>query len=585
MAPSRSSKATSKKAKARSKPKPVHPVTKYAQDVVAGRIVTGRLVRLACERHLRDLKTGWRRGIRFDEAAADHALQFFDFLHHYKGDRWEGAVFKLEPWQVFIVGSVFGWMTAEGKRKYRKAYIQIARKNGKTILAAGIALYMLIADGEPGAEVYCLATKRDQARRLWEDAREFVLKSPELAEVVDIFRGTARLVYGNSYFCPLGSNANTLDSLNPHCAVVDEIHKLAKRRVWDVIETAQGARTQPLLLGITTSGFDQAGICYELRQYGLDILTAGDGGDNFFAYIAEMDEGDDWQDESCWIKGNPNLGVSIRIEELREEAEKAKRIPAAQATFRCDRLNQWVQQAEIWIPLSLWDANARDENGNPRAVNEESLRGRTCFGGLDLSQSQDLTFWTLVFPHEDDPETVDCLFRVWTIKARLYDPENRYADKYREWYDAGLLTAFDGPAIDYNAVKAQILADSQKFSLVDFNVDRAFQGMKVLLELQEEGFNAISMGMGHTSFTAPCVEFERRCLAKKINHGGHPIMRWMVNGLAVKRDEKATAVSMKPVKGNAYAKIDGPVTLIMALDRVMRHEGLSIYETRGVLSV
>jgi phage terminase large subunit-like protein len=545
---------------------------------VAGRIVTGRLVRLACERHLRDLKTGWRRGIYFDETAADHALEFFGYLHHYKGDRWEGAVFKLEPWQAFIVGSLFGWMNAEGKRRYRKAYVQIARKNGKTILAAGIALYMLVADGEPGAEVYCLATKRDQARRLWEDAAEFVRKSPELAEVVDIFRGTARLVFGNSYFTPLGSNANTLDSLNPHCGIVDEIHKLAKRRVWDVIETAQGARSQPLLLGITTAGFDQAGICYELRQYGIDVLTSGeDIGDNYFAYIAELDENDDWEDEKTWIKGNPNLGVSIRIEELRDEAEKAKRIPAAQATFRCDRLNQWVQQSEIWIPLSLWDANARNDDGSLRVVDEDKLIGRECFGGLDLSQSQDLTFWTLVFPRDDDPEMIDCLFRVWTIKDRLYDPENRYRDHYQAWARQGLLRVIDGPAIDYNAVKAQILEDSQKFRLVDFNVDRAFQGMKVLMELQEEGFNAIAMGMGHTSFTAPCVEFERRVLARKINHGGNKVMRWMINGLAIKRDESATSVSMKPVKGNPYAKIDGPVTLIMALDRAMRHQESDFY--------
>lgn len=375
---------------------------------------------------------------------------------------------------------------------------------------------------------------------------------------------------------PLGADADSLDGLNPHGAIIDELHAHRTREVWDVLISALGARTQPLVWAITTAGFDQHGICYEVRSYAVEILEGRIKDDSWFAYIATIDEGDDPFDERVWPKANPNLGISLSLDYLRGEAEKAKAIPAAQNNFLTKHLNVWTNQAERWIPMALWD-----RNGEHMRVDESELKGRVCFGGLDLSSVSDITAWVLVFPREDDWEALDVLCRFWVPEARLYDSRNKYADQYRAWAKGGYLLTTPGDVIDYDFVIRKILDDAQKFQLVDLNIDRLFQAHHVAVKLQEEGLQVAAFGMGFRSMAAPMQEFERRLRAGKIRHGGNPVLRWMAGNVAVKKDP---AGNLKPDKATSQGKIDGIVALVMALDRAMRHEKprRSVYETRGL---
>jgi len=558
------------------------PVTKYARDVVDGKVIAGRLARLACERHLRDLETGEERGLFFDVDAAQHAIDFFRFLRHSKGE-WAGAVVELQPWQQFRIGSVFGWMretdTGEVVRRFRTAYNEVARKNGKSTEAAGIGLYMLDADGEPGAEVYSAATKKEQARIVWDEAARMVQKSPALRQRINVLpgKGNMHVPETASKFEPLGADLDGLDGLNIHCAIVDELHAHPTREVWDVLETATGARRQPLIWAITTAGHDRESICYELREYSVQVLEGLVEDDTWFAYIATIDEGDDPFDEAVWVKANPNLGISVKLDDMRRLAQKAKVMPTALNGFLTKRLNVWVQQTTRWIDMDLWAENAGPV---PAKQLEEKLKGAVCYGGLDLSSTTDITAWVMVFPWEDG-ENLSVIARFWVPEARLNDPQNRYREHYRAWARQGFLTVTPGNAVDYSFVKAQILKDAQTYQLVDLNVDRLFQAHQLATELAEEGLQVVGMGQGFMSMAAPMKEFERRLLRKAIHHGNNPVLNWMAGNVSVKMDP---AGNLKPDKATSQGKIDGIVALVMALDRLMRHNKpkTSIYETRGL---
>ena len=290
-------------------------VTEYAEQVVGGQAATGLLVRLACLRHLEDLEDGEQRGLWFDSEAAERAIQFYPKLRHHKGE-WAGQPIHLEPWQCFIIGSIFGWMRWDDEhgwlRRFRLAYNELGRKNGKSTLASGVGLYMAFFDGEPGAEVYAAATKKDQAKIVWGDARATVLRSPGLRQYVTPLANNLHRVASGSKFEPLGADQDTLDGLNAHCVIIDELHAHKSRGLWDVMETSTGARRQPLIFAITTAGWDKQSICWEQHEYGEKVVQGLVDDDSYFVYIATLDEGDDWADETCWIKANPNLGVSKR---------------------------------------------------------------------------------------------------------------------------------------------------------------------------------------------------------------------------------------------------------------------------------
>jgi phage terminase large subunit-like protein len=541
-----------------------HPVAAYIAGVLDGTVPACKLIKLAVQRHVRDLEEGPKRGLRFDRQAAEHAVQFFGFLKHSKGE-WAGQSFKLEPWQQFILWMLFGWKRKDGLRRFRIAYIEVPRKNGKSTLVAGTGLYLMVADGEPGAEIYSAATKRDQAKLSWGEAVRMVGKSPALAKMVKHWRASDTLAVEAtaSKFVPLGADSDTMDGLNVHGSLIDELHAHKTRDVVDVLETATGARRQPLQLEITTAGYDRESVCWEHNQYSTQILEGTVEDDTWFAFIATIDEGDSWDDPLAWAKANPNYGISVKPDDLARKCEKAKRMPAAQNGFLRLHLDVWTQQSDRWIDLSLWEENA----GDP--VTEADLAGRTCYGGLDLSSVSDLTAWVMVFPVEGSPDAVDILARFWCPKARLIDPENQYAAQYQAWERAGYITATEGNAVDYAFIKAKILEDGSKFKLGDMNVDRLFQGYQTSMELADEGVTVVGMGQGFLSFAAPMKDFERRLLAKGLHHHGNPVLRWMAGNVAVKQDP---AGNLKPDKSTSQGKIDGIVALVMALDRLMRRE-------------
>lgn len=563
-----------------------HPVIAYCRGVLDGSVPACAMIRAAVERHVRDLESGRERGLHFDRAAAEHAVQFFGLLKHSKGE-WSGQPFEPSAWQQFVLWSLFGWKRADGLRRFRTAFVEVPRKNGKSTLSAGIGLYLMTADGEPGAEIYSAATKRDQAKLSWQEAQRMVAASPALTRLVRHWRSSDSLVMEGtaSKFVPLGADADTMDGLNVHGAIIDELHAHKTSAVVDVLDTATGARRQPLIFEITTAGFDRESVCYSHYTYSRQVLTGAIQDDAWFAFVAESDEGDDWQDEATWAKANPNLGVSVKLDDLQRKADRAGQMPGALNGFLRLHLDQWTNQSDRWIDLDLWAAN------DLGLVTAESLVGRPGYGGLDLSAVSDLTAWVVAFPRTAPPMApsvakggdgvIDLWCRFWCPESRLTDPGNRYAEQYQAWARAGFLTVTPGNAIDYQRVKADVLADASRFRIVDLNVDRLFQGYQLAQELADEGLTVLGMGQGFLSMAAPMKTIERLLLEHRLNHGGHPILRWMAGNVAVKQD---TAGNLKPDKASSQGKIDGIVATVMALDRWERNENRpSVYEERDVL--
>lgn len=564
-------------------PVPLSPIAqtvqRYIDGVLDGTVPAGELIRLAVQRQVDDLRDGPSRGLRFDLAKAEEAVEFFSYLKHSKGE-WAGQEFRLEPWQMFTIWVPFGWMNASGYRRFRTVYEEVPRKNGKSTKAAGVGLKLAFADGEDGAEVYSAATKHDQALIVWSEAMRMVRATPALSERIQVFKNNLSRLEKYQKYEPLGADEDTLDGLNVHGVVIDELHAHKTRGVFDLMETGTSSRRQPMLFAITTAGTDQsaASICWEQHVYAEQVLRKIIADDTYFAFIASMDEGDDWQDERNWYKANPNLGVSKKLDYMQDQARKAKNMPAKLNSFLRLDLNKWTQQVSRWIDMLLWDANA----GPP--IDEAALRGRLCYGGLDLSSVSDLTAWVLMFPDPVVTDRITIVPRLWCPEARLHDEtRNQYRDQYQAWARDGWLLTTPGNAIDYDTIKAQILEDAQNFQLQEVAVDRLFQGYQLSMQLADEGLTVAACGMGFMSMAGPCKEFERRLLEKKLHHGGHPVLKWMANNVAVREDP---AGNLKPDKASSQGKIDGIIGILLALDRAMRHTvTTSVYESRGLLTL
>lgn len=552
-------------------------VERYIEGVLNGSVVVGELVRLAVKRHLVDLQKGKKRGLHFDEAQAERTIEFFSYLKHSKGE-WAGHSFTLEPWEMFIIWVLFGWLKKDGTRRFRTCYVEVSRKNGKSTLGAGIGLKLAFADDESGAEVYSAATKQDQAIIVHSEATRMVRATPDLADSISIFKNSLTRPDKNQKYEPLGADEHTLDGLNVHGAIVDELHAHKTRGVFDLMDTGTGARRQPLLFAISTAGTDQTdgSVCWEQHVYAEQILRRIIEDDKYAGFIFSMDETDDWRDEKNWVKSNPNLGVSKKLDYMRDQAKKASQMPGFLNTFLRLDLNRWTQQTTRWIAMDLWDKNT----GAP--IVEADFAGRSCYGGLDLSSVSDLTALVWLFPGSDgEPATLLCRF--WCPESRLTDEHNRYRDQYQVWARGGWLTTTHGNAIDYDTVKAQVLTDASTFQVQELAVDRLFQGYQMSMQLAEEGVVVAACGMGFLSMAGPTAELERRLLGTTLRHGGHPVLRWMANNVSVKQDP---AGNKKPDKMSSQGKIDGIVALLLALDRDMRHQTeTSVYDSRGILTL
>jgi phage terminase large subunit-like protein len=558
---------------------------RYIADVLSGKQIACHWVQQACQRHVDDLKDGPARGLLFDRDAAEHVLKFFTILKHSKGE-WAGKLIKLEPWQQFMLWVLFGWKKDDGTRRFRTAYIEVARKNGKSTLGAGIGLYLLAADGEPGAEIYSAATKRDQARITHLEAIRMVRASPMLRRRIRTFRDNLNIEGTASKFEPLGADADTTDGLNIHGAIVDEIHAHKTREMWDRLDTATGARRQPLLFGITTAGYDRQSLCWVLNEYSKKILDRVVEDDTFFGLIYTLDDNDDWQDEATWIKANPNLNVSKKLDDLRRKCQRAIEMPSAQNSFLRLELNIWTQSETKWMPIEHWR-----QCGLP--IDYAALSGRKCYAGLDLSSTLDLTAFVLVFPPLAGEDVYLVLSRFWIPEENMLKRSHDDRVPYDVWVREGFIEATPGSVIDYEYIFAQIDRDMRQFVIDEVAFDR-WGASRVTNVLQDRlGFTTdaerhklsrapllVEFGQGFASMSPPMKELERLVMSHKIAHGNNPVLNWMADNVVANLD---AAGNIKPDKEKSREKIDGIVALLMGLDRAIRHTPQkSVYADRGV---
>lgn len=537
-----------------------HPTHDYAESVVSGKQLAGLHVRLACERHINDLKHGKERGLHFDTAAADLAFRFFRLLRFTKG-RWAGKPFELQPWQHFFIGSIFGWLTQDGLRRFREAHLEVARKNGKTETAAAIALKLLAADGEGGAEVYCLATKRDQSRITFDVAKQLASRSPQVSKVLRRMKAAVLHNQTGSKLVPLASDSDSLDGLNVHGAIKDELHAWKSRDLWDVIDTATGARSQPLGVSTTTAGFNRRSIWWERRELGTKLLEGVSGfeNDEFLPLIYTLDHDDDWQDEDVWIKGNPSLGVTVKIEEMRKRAAEAKQSPAAQFPFRRLRLDQPTETVTRWLNMARWR-----ECADP--ISEDKLFGRPCFGGLDLSQTTDLTAFALLFPPAEADPFYRLLVRHWLPIEQIEERELNDKVPYRQWADGNRLTLTAGNWVDYETVKQQIVADHQRFRIITIAYDSRF-APSIIQQLMTMDIDCKPQGQGFYGLNTGTKEFHRMVLARELRHQGCPLLEYEAESTAVEVD---SAGNQKPSKSKSNFRIDGIAASVNATEVLNR---------------
>lgn len=550
----------------------LHPAEQYAQQVLGGEVLVCEYVTLAIKRYYNDLENALDKGWYFDRKAAQRAISFIEKLKHTKG-KWAGQRFKLEPWQQFVLWNIFGWKKADGTRRFRYAYVEIARKNGKTALSAGIGLYMLFADGEARPEVYSAATVKDQARICFSDAVEIVKKT-DLKNYLSPYRNSIVYELKGGTMKPLSSDYGTHDGLNPSCGIIDEFHAHKDSGMFDVIKSAFGARKQPLMFIITTAGFNKNGACYAYRSNVIKILQGINEDDSLFGIIYTMDSKEEWDNPRMWIKSNPNLGVSVFPEYLDDQVKDAKNRPEAVRNVMTKNVNLWVDAEKTWILDEMWQKCIG-------TTERESLRGCQCWGGLDLSNVSDITAFVLLF-HEN--ERFQLLPFFWIPKEKMLEKIRKENINYDKWVSQGYVKVTAGNVLDYDFVKADILQIVEEFDLQSTAYDR-WNASQTIIDLQNEGMECSPFGQGYGSLGAPTKEFEKMVLTEKIEHFGNPVLRWMMSSTVVKTDP---AGNIKPDKEKSVQKIDGIVASIMALGEWMTaqsEEDNNPYNQRGMLSL
>lgn len=550
--------------------KKIYPAELYAQMVRSHKILTCELVQLAIERYYRDLDAALDRGWVFDKKAAMRAIGFIEKLKHTKG-KWSGQRFILEPWQQFVLWNIFGWKNADGTRRFRYAYIEIARKNGKTALSAGIGLYMLFADGEARPEVYSAATVKDQAKICFADAVEIV-KATDLKNYLHPYRNSIVYELKGGMMKPLSSDYGTHDGLNPSCGIIDEFHAHKDSGMFNVIKSAFGARRQPLMFIITTAGFNKAGACYAYRDNVIKVLRGVNHDDSLFGIIYTLDRSEEWDNPKMWIKSNPNLGVSLSADYLADQVMDAKNRPEAVRNVMTKNVNLWVDAEKTWILDKTWMQCCG-------TTNPETLRGCECWGGLDLSNVSDITAYVLIF-HENERFQLLPLF--WIPKEKMVEKIRKENINYDSWVSGGYVKVTEGNVIDYDFVKADILRFVADYGLKTSAYDR-WNSSQTIIDLQNEGMTFNPFGQGYGSMSAPTKEFEKLVLTGKVEHFGNPVLRWMLASTVIKSDP---AGNIKPDKEKSTQKIDGIVAAIMALGEWMTSQAeqeTDPYNQRGML--
>ncbi len=552
-----------KKKKTRSTSSSVDPATRYAMDVESGKEIAGPDIRNACKRHLLDLDSCHARGLQWDVAAAQRAIDFFAKVLKLNGGEHEGKPFSLLPWQCFIVGSIFGWKNSEDHRRYRMAYVESGKGSGKSPLAAGIALYCLVADKEPRAEVYAAATKKDQAMILFRDAVAMVDQSPALAQRINKSGGVGKewnlaFLQTGSFFRPISSDDGQ-SGPRPHCALIDEIHEHKSNQVVEMMRAGTKGRRQALIFMITNSGHDKTSVCFEYHEYGRKVAAGDLEDDSFFSFICSLDDDEDpFKDESCWKKANPSLGHTFTERYLREQVTQARGMPSKESIVRRLNFCQWVESSDPWIDSDTWMKCEQD-------FDPDVLEGEECFGGLDLSGSRDLTALALYFP-----KTKKLLVEFWTPKDSMLERAKTDHVPYDAWLRNGFIHAPPGKAVNYGFVAVRIgeLAARYDIKCIAFDQYR-IKYLEPELESESVSVELIPHGQGfykaqESGLWMPrSIElFEELLNNQELVIRTNPCLRWNAASAVLEADQKDNRIFAKK---KSTGRIDGVVASAMAI--------------------
>ena len=513
----------------------------------------------------------------FDEQAADRAVSFIEsYITHTKGELTNKPM-KLEKWQKDdIIRPLFGWKYKETDlRKYRTCYVEIPRKNGKSTLAAAIALYILFADSERGAEIYSCAGDRNQASIIFNIAKSMVENSVELTSRSEIYRSSIiNPSKGNTYKA-LSADAKLQHGHNAHAILFDELHTQPNRELWDTMKTSTGARTQPLLISLTTAGSSKTdgNICWEMHEYAMKVKDGVVEDEAFLPVIYRADDEDDFLEESTWKKANPNYGISVKKDYIAAESKLATELPSYENAFRRLHLNQWTTNETKWLSDSQWIAC--DEE-----INLDILKGRECYGGLDLSSTRDLSALTLVFPMDDGQVFVLPFY--WLPEITASERGRKDKVPYVQWAREGFIQLTEGDVQDYNYIRHTINDLALKYRIKAIAFDR-WNSTQLVNNLQDDGAKMSPFGQGYASMSAPTKEMEKLVLKKRIVHGNNPVLRWQIQNVQLRTDP---AGNIKIDKAKSSEKVDGVVSLVMGIGEWMSSDtGVSIYDTRGIIGL
>lgn len=541
----------------------------YIDNVMSGKRKAGELERLAVERHVRDLKQAAEMGLYFDEKAAKKVLGFCQFLRHYKGE-WAGQEFVPEDWQCFILWVVFGWKTKNGVRRFKYADVEVARKNGKTFLAAAIALYMLILDGEQGAEVYSAAVDKDQAAICWQAAGMMVEQSPMLSKYVKKWTTSIVMESTASSYKPLSKETKNKDGLSPHCGICDEMHAWPNDDIYNLLRSGMGARRQPLIFSITTAGFDMSSPYYSMRRHYIDVLRGDVKEESTFALIYSLDKEDDWKDPAVWTKACPNLGVSVYEDFMQMEFEQAlNKGGTTEVNFKTKNLNLWVDAPDVWIQDEKVAACAY-------GTTEDDLIGQECYAGLDLAAHVDINALALYFPKLRHPA-----YRLyfWIPEGKILQKEDRV--DYRQWQKEGWINVTPGDVIDIDVMVSEMSAILKKYDVRNLAFDPAKAYHGVIQGLQKEGFDGIldQFSQGIQNMSEPAKQLEADVTSASVDLMGNPVIRWMFRNVVIYRDAND---NIKMDKKKSIEKIDGVVAMANAIGGYMSQDGDDMYQYNGV---
>jgi phage terminase large subunit-like protein len=548
----------------------------YAGDAMSGKIPACRWTVSTCHRQLDDLdkakSSEWP--YRFDMDRASRICRFIEKLPHIKGE-WAkaGGRIRLEPWQVFILTTVFGWAHKKTLlRRFRIVYIEVPRKNGKSTFSAGVGIYCACADGEEGAEVYSAATTRDQAKIVWNDAHSMVERSPGLKSHFGVTTSAFAIsqLKTASRFQALSAEGNSLDGLNIHCAIVDELHAHRTRKVYDVLETPTGARSQPLIWNITTAGSDRSGICYEQRTYLTKILEGTAPDDTYFGIIYSLDDEDDWTDPAVWAKANPNYDVSVFPDDLERLCLKARQMTSAQATFKTKRLSVWVNADQALFDMEAW---SRCADGS---LQEEDFHDEYCWIGIDLAPRHDFCSLVKLFRHDED---YYCFAKHYLSEIEIEESPNA---QFQGWCEEGWITTNPGNVNDYGLLEDELREAAKSYRIREVSYDD-YSAHQFSIRMQEEGYTMVNYGATVKNFNEPTKLLEALIDAGKIHHNGDPVLAWMMSNVIGHFDRKDNVFPVKDQHQRGNNMTDGAIALIMALGRAMVSEApQDLWSTMGL---